>query len=54
MGREENINDETLRDWVRCLRGFPADVKTVYVYFDNDHSGYAPRDALWLRELLTS
>jgi uncharacterized protein YecE (DUF72 family) len=46
-------NDETLRHWAQRIRGFPADLKTVYVYFDNDDSGYAPRDALRLRELVT-
>ena len=53
-----SYSDEQLRDWAdRVVRwqssesapGVPLD---VYVYFDNDGYGHAPRNALRLQELL--
>ncbi len=42
---------QALRKWVRRLQAW-TDLRAVYVYFDNDESAYAPRNALELRALL--
>lgn len=44
--------DAALKKWVRQLKAWRKRLKTVYVYFDNDDSGYAPRDALRLKALV--
>jgi len=47
-------SDEELGVWARRILGWSSDLAAVYVYFDNDDSGYAPRNALRLRSLLTA
>ncbi|WP_297058615.1 DUF72 domain-containing protein [Thermosulfurimonas sp.] len=42
--------EEELREWSRKIRSFQ--VARVYVYFDNDALGWAPENALRLKELL--
>ncbi len=42
-----------LRGWARRIRSW-KELKHVYVYFDNDEAGYAPRNALELKVLLTN
>ena len=44
--------DEGLSGWAERIQQWSADLKNIYIYFDNDDSGYAARDALRLRELL--
>jgi uncharacterized protein YecE (DUF72 family) len=44
--------DQGLSEWARRIEHWTIDLKNIYVYFDNDDSGYAARDALRLRELL--
>ena len=41
-----------LRRWATRIRGWRESLDAVYVYFDNDDSGYAPRNALELKGLL--
>jgi uncharacterized protein YecE (DUF72 family) len=49
-GKYQGSYDErALGEWANRLRGWGLD---AYVYFDNDEAGYAPRNALRLRELL--
>ncbi|MGL6160174.1 DUF72 domain-containing protein [Microbulbifer sp.] len=43
-------DSEVLEDWAEWLRD--QRVNTTYVYFDNDESAYAVRNALELKELL--
>jgi uncharacterized protein YecE (DUF72 family) len=43
------VTDEELRAWARRARAFPGD---VYVFFDNDARGHAPRDAMRLADLV--
>lgn len=44
---------EALRLWQARIRSWQAALNAVYVYFDNDDSGYAARNALELKEMLT-
>ena len=37
--------DEALASWEEKLRGWTADGRDAFVYFDNDIKGYAPHDA---------
>jgi uncharacterized protein YecE (DUF72 family) len=46
-----SYDDETLRVWARRVKEWQRDSKAVYVYFDNDDSGYAAWNALRLREM---
>ena len=43
---------EELERWASRLRAVARSGKDVYVYFNNDHGGHAPRDAEHLRRLL--
>ena len=45
--------DESLDRWAEQLRGWTAEGRDSYVYFDNDIKGYAPHDAMRLIERLT-
>jgi uncharacterized protein YecE (DUF72 family) len=44
--------DESLDRWAEQLRGWTADGRDGFVYFDNDIKGYAPYDAMRLIERL--
>ncbi len=48
-----SYSDAALEEWSRKINNWIKKLAAVYVYFDNDDSGYAPRDALRLRTLLT-
>jgi uncharacterized protein YecE (DUF72 family) len=41
-----------LGPWVERVEGWLAQDRDVYVFFDNDIGGAAPRDALLLQELI--
>lgn len=41
-----------LSDWAVRMRDWQAQGRQVYCYFDNDEAGYAPQNALKLREIL--
>jgi uncharacterized protein YecE (DUF72 family) len=45
-------SDAALKKWARQLKTWHERLKAVYVYFDNDDSGYAPHDALRLKALV--
>ena len=45
--------DAELTHWAGRIREWTATGDDVYVYFDNDAEGHAPRDALRLQALLT-
>jgi uncharacterized protein YecE (DUF72 family) len=47
-----NYTDEMLEEWAEKLRSLADGRVDVYVYFNNDLGGHAPRNALRLRELL--
>jgi uncharacterized protein YecE (DUF72 family) len=44
--------DTALRSWAERIAGWAAAGRDVYCYFDNDDRGFAPRNALRLKELL--
>jgi uncharacterized protein YecE (DUF72 family) len=44
--------EQALSEWAAKIRSWRATLAEVYVYFDNDDSGYAPRDALQLKRLV--
>jgi len=48
-----SYSDQELGFWADHIMDWKAHVRAVYVYFDNDDTGYAVRDALRLRELVT-
>ncbi len=41
--------DDKLQEWADRIGGWSRKLRAVYVYFDNDDSGYAPRNALELK-----
>ena len=45
--------DKQLCEWADRIAGWSQELTAVYVYFDNDDSGYAPRNALELNERVT-
>ena len=47
-----SYSDPALEEWARRIDQWRNTLAAVYVYFDNDDSGYAPRDALRLKTLL--
>jgi uncharacterized protein YecE (DUF72 family) len=49
-----SYSDEDLRIWAKRIRAWSQDLKAIYVYLDNDDSGYAAKDALRLRELTSA
>lgn len=47
-----DYSDGMLRDWTKRIRDLSRDVESVWCYFNNDIGGYAPGNALALREML--
>lgn len=47
-----SYDDRTLRAWAKRLGAWRDDGLDVHCYFDNDERGYAPTNALRLREML--
>jgi len=45
-------DDQTLKQWAEDLSSWVNGGKEVFCYFDNDEKGYAPQNALKLKELL--
>jgi uncharacterized protein YecE (DUF72 family) len=50
-GRRGNYSQRELEDWARRVSGWRRRDE-VYVYFNNDWEGFAPRNALWMRARL--
>jgi uncharacterized protein YecE (DUF72 family) len=42
-----------LRDWARRIARWQAQLKAVYVYFDNDEAGYAAKNAAEVMNAIT-
>jgi uncharacterized protein YecE (DUF72 family) len=51
-GRRGNYSESELREWADRIRSWP--VREAFVYFNNDWEGFAPFNALRLKELLES
>lgn len=45
-------DDDQLREWAARIRAWRDEGHDVLAYFNNDERGYAPRDALRLRDLV--
>lgn len=45
-----SYDDKTLRTWARRISKWA--LRAAYVYFDNDQAGYAPKNALRLKQML--
>jgi len=45
-------SDDALKGWACRIAAWRDERRSVYVYFDNDAEGHAPRDALRLMDLL--
>ena len=48
-----NYSDKELKAWAKKIRQFLKQGRDVYVYFNNDAYGYAVKNALRFRELLS-
>ncbi|TMF81172.1 MAG: DUF72 domain-containing protein [Chloroflexi bacterium] len=49
-----SYDDDALREWAERIKGWRAEGRDVFAYFNNDELGYAPKNALRLRELASS
>jgi uncharacterized protein YecE (DUF72 family) len=49
---ESNYPEEALQAWARKIEAIAKRAPETYVYFDNDHNGFAFHNAVRLRELL--
>ena len=49
-----NYSDEQLRWWANQLMEAAGEDRDIFVYFDNDAEGYAPHNALALRQILAA
>jgi uncharacterized protein YecE (DUF72 family) len=47
-----SYSKERLSNWARQINLWAAQLKAVYVYFDNDQAGYAPANAMTLRNMV--
>jgi uncharacterized protein YecE (DUF72 family) len=47
-----SYSDAALGEWAKRIGKWRRELKTIYVYFDNDDAGYAAQNALRLKELL--
>jgi uncharacterized protein YecE (DUF72 family) len=47
-----SYSDAQLKKWAHQINVWSKTLAAIYVYFDNDDSGYAPRDALRLKAML--
>jgi uncharacterized protein YecE (DUF72 family) len=48
-----NYSKPSLKRWAAEINEWKKRVKNIYVYFDNDAHGYAPKNALTLKELIS-
>jgi uncharacterized protein YecE (DUF72 family) len=49
---EGSYSPQTLAGWAGAFSAWSQQGKPVYCYFDNDQAGYAPQNALRLKEML--
>jgi uncharacterized protein YecE (DUF72 family) len=47
-----SYSDEALRRWAKQIEAWNRTLRAMYLYFDNDDSGYAAGDALRLKAML--
>jgi uncharacterized protein YecE (DUF72 family) len=44
-----SYSDERMNEWARQIEIWAAQLKAIYIYFDNDQLGYAPANAITLK-----
>ena len=44
--------EDKLSEWAERIADWSSKLRAIYIYFDNDDSGYAPRNALELKQLV--
>ena len=49
-----SYSDAALIDWAERIAQWRRELKTIYVYFDNDDAGYAAQNALRLKEMIAA
>ncbi len=47
-----SYDDMALMRWAGQVKQWQQNLKAIYIYFDNDDSGYAAHDALRLKRML--
>ncbi len=47
-----SYSEQRLSQWARQIDSWAKELKAIYVYFDNDQSGYAGANALRLRDMI--
>ena len=46
-----SYSEAALREWAGRIREWQDKLRAIYIYFDNDQAGYAPKNALELAKL---
>ena len=49
-----SYSDEALSGWAKQIEAWSKKLNAVYIYFDNDDSGYAAHNAIRLKEMLSA
>jgi uncharacterized protein YecE (DUF72 family) len=47
-----SYSQERVSDWARRIETWAAQLKAIYIYFDNDQHGYAPANAMTLKNMV--
>jgi uncharacterized protein YecE (DUF72 family) len=47
-----SYSGQVLRNWAKRIEAWRRELKHVFVYFDNDQAGFAPKNALQLKHLI--
>jgi len=47
-----DYSGKILRSWAKRIEAWRRELKHTFVYFDNDHAGFAPKNALELKHLI--
>lgn len=47
-----DYSEATLRTWAKRIKAWQKELKHIFVYFDNDQAGYAPKNALELKAMV--
>lgn len=53
LGRRGNYSGRELEHWAQRLHGWRSESE-LFVYFNNDWEGFAPRNAMWLQRRLVA
>ena len=48
-----DYTEQILRSWAERIRGWQRELKHTFVYFNNDQPGFAAKNALELKSMLS-